>query len=109
MANVKKLTDKEFVELIINKELEIAGADIRYKDIVALSKEEQDKERFFDKYSFKTEEQFNEWRDFFYEHFYDWQPKRITKRQMENEFSWFNLDWGLTCDFDREIIPNKKK
>ena len=27
----KKLTDKEFVELIIDKELEIAGADIRFK------------------------------------------------------------------------------
>ena len=101
----KKLTDKEFVELVINKELEIANADIRYKDIVALSKEEQDKLEFYTKFTFKTLEEFLEWRDFFYKEFYNWQPKRVSKDQMKREFGWFNLQWGLKCDFDTDIIP----
>ena len=103
--NKKKLTDEEFVELVINKELEIAGADIRYKDIIALPKEKQEELRFFEKYAFKTPEQYIEWRDFFYEQFYNWQPKRISKNRMKQEFGWFNLTWGLTCDFDTSLLP----
>lgn len=105
MANVKKLTDDEFVELIIDKELEIANADIRAKDIKALSKEEQDKLKWWEKYEFKTVEEFLEWRNFFYDHFYDWQPKRVGKYDMKREFSWFNLCWGLQCTFDTNLIP----
>ena len=36
----KKLTDDEFLEMIIDKELEIAQADIRYKDIMAMPEKE---------------------------------------------------------------------
>lgn len=100
----KKLTDKEFVELIVNKELEIANADIRYKDIISLSADEQEKLEFWSKYTFKTVEQFIEWKNFFFEHVYDWLPKRTSKSIIENEFGWFNLNWGLSCDFPYEQI-----
>ena len=100
----KKLTDKEFVELIIDKELEIAGADVRFKDLDAMTHEEQEKYEFFTRFSFKTLEDFLEWRQFFYDHFYDWQPKRTSKEMMRREFAWFNLQWGLTLDFPYEQI-----
>lgn len=117
MAYVKKLTDNEFVELIIDKELEISGTDVRYKDITAMPKEEQKEYEFYTRFTFKTLEQFLEWRQFFYDHFYDWQPKSVKKSQMEREFNWFNLQWGLKYDFDYEEIykydeqqkKNKKK
>jgi len=105
MGRVKKLTDEEFVELIINKELEIAGADIRYKDIVALPKEEQEQLKWYDKYSFKTVDEYLEWRNFFYEQFYNWQPKSVSKSVMKKEFAWFGLQWGLHYDFDYKLIP----
>jgi len=105
MAYTKKLTDAEFVELIINKELEIAGADIRYNDIIALPNEEQQKLEWWTKYTFKTVEEFLEWRNYFYEQFYNWQPKRVKKSEMIREFQWFNLQWGLKYDFDYELIP----
>ena len=102
--NVKKLTDTEFVELIINKELELAGADVRFKDLQAMTDEQQKEYEFFDKFSFKTLEDFLEWRQFFFDHFYDWQPKRTPKSAMKREFAWWNLQWGLRCDFPYEQI-----
>ena len=104
MAYKKKLTDNEFVELIIDKELEIAGADMRYADIIKLTKDEQQKMQWWTKYTFKTLEQFLEWRQFFYDNFYDWQPKSVKKSTMEREFQWWNLQWGLKYDFDYEEI-----
>ena len=101
---VKKLTDKEFLELVIDKELEIAGADIRFKDLDAMTKEQQEEYEFFSRFSFNTLEEFLEWRQFFYDHFYDWQPKRVNKKAMEREFAWFNLQWGLKLDFPYEQI-----
>ena len=100
----KKLTDKEFVELIIDKELEIAGADVRFKDLEAMTKEQQEEYKFFSRFSFNTSEEFLEWRQFFYDHFYDWQPKCVNKKAMEREFAWFNLQWGLKSDFPYEQI-----
>lgn len=104
MAYKKKLTSEEFVKTIIDKELEIVDADIRYDDIIKLPKEEQEKLKWWSKYSFKTFEQFEEWKEFFYEKFYDWQPKSISKEMMKKEFSWINLMWGLKYDFPYEII-----
>ena len=105
----KKLTDLEFLELVIDKELEIANADTRYKDIMSLPIEERKKFDFYNRYSFKTVEQFIEWRQFFYDHFYDWQPKYRSKASMKQEFSYWNLQWGLTCDFPVEQITEYDK
>ena len=103
----KKLTDKEFVELIIDKELEISGADVRFKDLDAMTKEQQEEYEFFSRFSFNTLEEFLEWRQFFYDHFYDWQYKCVNKKEMEREFSWFNLQWGLKLDFPyKQIIEH---
>ena len=103
MAYKKKLTNEEFVKAIINKELEIANADIRYDDILALTKEEQNKLEWWSKYSFKKYTDFAKWKEFFCEKFYEWQPKTVNKTMMEREFSWINLMWGLKYGFDYEI------
>ena len=106
----KKLTDKEFVELIIDKELEIAGADVRFKDLKSMTKEQEEEYKFFNRFSFNNLEEFLEWRQFFYDHFYEWQPKRVNKKEMEREFSWFNLQWGLKLNFPyNQIIEHDNK
>lgn len=105
---VKKLTDEEFVELIIDKELEIANADIRFKDIKKMSSDEQNEFRFYQRYTFKTLEEFDEWKQFFYNHYYDWQPKNVSKSQIERDFQWFNLQWGLKYDFPIDELDKLK-
>lgn len=100
----KKLTDDEFLEMIIDKELEIAQADIRYKDIMAMPEKERREFRFYDKYSFKTLEQFIEWQNFFFDHFYDWKPKRVKERRKKDYFNYLNLDLGLRYDFPLEEL-----
>ena len=106
----KKLTDKEFVELIIDKELEIAGADVRFKDLKSMTKEQEEEYKFFNRFSFNNLEEFLEWRQFFYDHFYEWQPKSVNKKEMEREFSWFNLQWGLKLNFPyNQIIEHDNK
>ena len=104
MAYVKKLTDEEFLEMVIDKELEIGGAPFRYKDIMAKPIEERKTWRWFQEYMFDTLEQFLEWRQFFYDHFYDWQPKSVSKARMKREFQWWNLQWGLKYNFDYQTI-----
>lgn len=96
---MKKLTDEEFIELIINKELEIVNADIRYKDIKKTSKEEQETFCFWEKYSFDTKEDYLEWKDFFFANVYNWLPRSTTKHQIEEEFAWFDLSWGLKSNW----------
>ena len=53
---------------------------------------------------FATPEQWKQWKQYFMEHFYDWQPKRVPKREVEREFSWFNLSYGLKYDFDYKLL-----
>lgn len=86
----KKLTDAEFLELIINKELELVGAPERYKDLIV----NKDKD-WYDRYRFESEEQYEEWKQFFFDHFYDWQQKRYSKRFIAHEFGYCNLMWGF--------------
>lgn len=91
---IKKLTDEEFVKLIVDKELEIVNAPIRYDDLI------NNKEKYphwYQDYSFNME-QYKEWKQFYYDHFYDWKPKRI--KDIDRYFSWFALQYGLKYDFD---------
>ena len=112
MANRKKLTDTEFIELVINKELEIADAPIRFKDIVEDHKKadgERKLDDWFSDYSFKTPEEYYQWKEFFFEHFYDWKPLRYSKKYVEEEFSWFSLQFALKFGFTHEELDNYLK
>lgn len=108
MSKNKKISQEEFIKLVINKELEIANANITYDDIINDAKkplEEQTLKHWYTDNSFKTVEQYLEWKQFFFNHFSDWQPKRnSTKTKIAKEFSWFNLLYGLKYDFDYNLI-----
>lgn len=98
---VKKISIDEFIKLIVDKELEIANAPIRYDDIIA----NQDKyPHWYQDYSFDTIEQYLEWKKFYYDHFYDWKPKRI--KNIDRYFSWHALAYGLKYNFPYEELNN---
>lgn len=93
MSKVKKLTDKEFWVLVFNEAFRLVGAELDAEEIFNKSKEAQG--NWYEQYQF-TEEQHEEWKQFFYDHFYEWQPKRVSKRQMKDEFGWWDLSWGFS-------------
>lgn len=97
-----KITEQQFVTDVINKELELAQTGLHFDTFEELSEWTKlpENEKWFDKYSFTTEEQYEEWKNYFYEHIYDWQPKKTPKYKIDKTFNWFNLDWGLRCNFD---------
>lgn len=95
---VKKLSNTEFVKMIVDKELEIVGAPIRYDDLI----NNQDKyPHWYQDYSFNVD-QYIEWKQFFYDHFYDWKPKRI--KNIDEYFSWYSLQYGLKYNFSHEEL-----
>lgn len=97
---VKKLTDIEFVKLIVDKELEIVNAPVRYNDLIA------DKEgiykHWYQDFAFDDIKQYIEWKEFYYDHFYDWKPKRI--KDIDRHFSWFALQYGLKYNFSYDEL-----
>ena len=68
----KKITTDEFIKLIVDKELELVGAPIRYDDLIG---NEEKYPHWYQDYSFKLDE-YLEWKKFYFDHFYDWKPKR---------------------------------
>ena len=91
----KKISQDEFIKRVVNKELEIVNAPIRYDDII----NNQDKYKFwFNNYKFKSDKQFDEFKKYFYKQFYEWQPLYISKQEAKYTFSWFNFMWGLVID-----------
>ena len=102
----KKISDEQFALDCINKEFEIIGDSHRWNSWAELcqwSKLEENK-HWYSNFCFETPEQFREWKAYFMEHFYDWQPKRVSKAQAEREFSWFNLSYGLKYNFDYTLL-----
>ena len=93
----KKLTDKEFAKMMVNKQLEIAGVTETDFDKIIESKDKD----WFDRYALISRDQYEEFEKFYYDHFYDWQPKSVSKERMEKEFSWWMLQYGLRYDFGR--------
>ena len=104
MAKVKKISEQQFVLDVIQRELDIVDAGIHFNSFEELSEwtKKPENERWFEKYCFVDEAQYEEWKEYFYKHFYDWQPKRTPKYLVDREFGWFNLSWGLKCDYATE-------
>lgn len=107
MAYVKKISGEQFLFDVIQKELDIVGSGLKFKDMDELIGWTKEHPEWYTDYEFTNKEQFYEWRQYFYDHFYDWQPKRVKKNQMEREFQWINLQYGLKYGFDyRELYEN---
>lgn len=104
----KKISGEQFALDCIKKEFEIIGKPkdwSTFKELCEWSKLEENRKWFSDN-EFETPEQYYEWKKYFMEHFYDWQPKRVSKAQAEREFSWFNLQYGLKYSFDYQLLYN---
>ena len=104
----KKISDEQFTLDCINKEFEIIGSTNHwdtFKELCEWSQLEENKHWYSDN-EFSTPEQYREWEKYFFEHFYDWQPKRVSKHAAKEEFSWFNLRYGLKYGFDYKLLEN---
>lgn len=98
MTHIKKLTDEEFVKLMIDKAFEIIGEDITHDDLV------HDREKYknwFTDYSFNLS-QYIEWKKFFFDNFHKWRPKRI--KPTNALFSLFAMQYGLKYDFSYDEL-----
>lgn len=102
MARIKKISETQFVLDCINKEFEIIGSNLHwdtFEDLSKWSKLPENKE-WFSQYEFESEDQYNQWKNYYLDHFYDWKSKRYRSRDIEREFSWFSLMYGLKYDFE---------
>lgn len=98
----KKISDEQFTLDCINKEFEIIGSPLHwdtFEDLCAWSKQPENKRWYVDN-AFTSKEQYDQWKDYFMEHFYDWKPKYISKKRAYIEFSWFSLEYGFKYDFE---------
>lgn len=103
MAYVKKISDKQFALDVINKEFEIANSGLHFDTFEELSDYTKENIHWYQEFEFKTPEEYQQWKDYFFEHFYDWKPKYYSKKVIEQEFAWFNLCYGLKYGYDPHI------
>jgi len=102
---MKKITELELARLLINKEMEIAGGPV-FDTIEEMSAWQKEHPEWFTEYSFKIEEEFMDWKNYFISEFYNCFPKRKSKAWMEQYFNEFNFQYGLKCDY-RIIFKTK--
>lgn len=109
MAREKKITAEEYIYDVICKEFDIVESGLEFKDFHELREYCNNTEEWYQKFSFKTPEKFIEWKNYCLEHFYDWQPKRISKHQAQQEFGWLNLSFGFSTDFTLDELDKYEK
>lgn len=100
MSYKKKISVEQYLFDIVQKEFDIVNSGVKFKDLKEM--EQHCKGDWYEKFSF-TKEQYEEWKAYCLNHFYDWQPKRISKQWAEETFGWINLNYGFVV----EIIPEK--
>ena len=117
MAYIKKITADQFIRDVIDFELKPYGINFEY--ILNLPKEPKNKDeidpnveyqdKWFSKYKFHSFDEFNAFRQYFYEHWKDYAPQRHWKKDtLYREFEWFNLQYGLATDYDFDEHLYKK-
>jgi hypothetical protein len=98
MGRVCKISDEQFVLDMINKEFEIIGSSLHWDTFEELSQWSKlpENENWFSQYEFANEDQYNQWKSYYMEHFYDWKPKHYSKTYVEKHcFPWFSLEYGF--------------
>ena len=82
----------KILEMMINAELKPHGK--KMKDVLG-------KDKWFTKYTFKTEKDYSKWKDFCI----DLMTKKVSPKQSqsvaEKEFQMLDLMYGLRCKFDK--------
>ena len=104
MAYVKKISDTQFALDCINKQYEIIKSDIHFNTWEELVEYGKEHPTWYSDSEYTTLAQYIEWERYFLEHFYDWQPKRVSLDQARREFSYFNLMYGLKYGFNIDEI-----
>lgn len=98
MTKVKKISEKQYVLDCINKQYELCGLERRFDTFEELSKYSKEKPKWFDEDGFfENEAIYKIWIEYCIQHFYDWQPKSVSKRIAKDNVSWFALDYAFPC------------
>lgn len=106
MGRVKKISEKQFVLDCVAKEFELVGKPINWNTFDDLKNWADINQNWFNKHEF-SEKQYNQFKDYFLEHFYDWQPKRVSRKTAEKEFSWFSFTYGFPVA-KKISLPNRE-
>lgn len=99
----KKFSLEQFIIDCINKEFECVGSSIKFpgaKEFGDWARKERNKD-FYSKYAFKTQDQYDNFKNYFLTHPY-WKTIKMYPRQREREFSWFMLMYGFEHHFEKE-------
>jgi len=97
MARTKRISDEEFMQLLIDKQFEINGyTDVSYA-ILSENKEIEDNmpfgEKWYQRYK-TTEDKENEFRSFLYEQFK--KRYKYSKKALDTQVAMFLLGYGLS-------------
>jgi len=109
MGKVEKISEEQYVLDCINKEFELCGSEKRFDTFMDLSNYSKENPQWFDECEFSGEGTYNTWLEYCKQHTYDWLPKRTTKASVENHVSYFALQYGFPCRYDRDETGNEEK
>lgn len=101
MANVKKISEEQFVLDCINKEYELCGVDKRFDSFQELREYSKQNPGWFDEYEFSDEGTYRIWIEYIKAHTYDWLPKKTSKTRVESNASLFSLNYGFPCRYSK--------
>lgn len=101
-----KISDKQFLLDCINKEFEVIGSPEHFDTFEDLVSYAEEHPKWYSENKFIIPDQYLIWKKYYEEHFYDWKPKRISKRMMREQFAWFNLEYGFALGFDYNLIKD---
>lgn len=92
------MTTQEVLEACINKELELYNTNIEAVESLTDTGFFNEEIPWYHYYTFNTPEEFNNWKDFCINLFR--KEFKMSKKEAEKEFSWFNLSYGLKQNYD---------
>jgi hypothetical protein len=88
-----KFPSTELVDLIVNKELE--KYSVFCKNVKDLPDGRINDTNWYDYYTFDTEEEYNNWKEFCLDVLSTQVTPKISKKKAKEEFSMIDLAWGL--------------
>lgn len=97
-----KLKSEELIHLLLNKQLE--KYDIAITDILKLPDNKVGDVYWFQYYTFGSEEEFNEWKDFCIDILTNHVTPKLPKKLIQSNFSWIDLMWGLKRNYEEDKI-----
>jgi hypothetical protein len=88
------IKSKEFLYRLLDKQVERYG--VTWEECEEVYKKSG--VPAYEQYSFKTEDEFNEWKNFCINEMRK-SKEKIPKKTAEDAFMWFNLNYGLKQDY----------